>query len=261
MGPCLALRHEDARALDQDSRHDKDRSHRRSKLYPVSCRPGASLARAGGRKTMSNAFPAEDGNFKRGATKPIIIVLGLLIAAGAAAFAFMCAHSEAQVLTKEQVNKEILDIQLLPKADQLPRWRKWAENDGEARLRQEAFVHLAWAKDKQPIPAMTSGLSSSDHSVRGTAAMALVDFGSPDADAAKPALLKAIAEADNSDKPQIAWALVALKEPTAFDTVLAEYRAGHLAQVQRLDGFPVVDAERRAGLPSLANVASPAADA
>jgi HEAT repeat protein len=209
---------------------------------------------------MSNAFPAEDGNFKRGATKPIIIVLALLVAAGAAAFVFLGAHAEAVVMTKEQVNQEILEIQLLPKADQIPRWRKWAENDGEARLRQEAFVHLAWAKDKQSIPAMTSGLTSGDHSVRGTAAMALVDFGSPDADGAKPALLKALAEADSSDKPQICWALVALKEPTAFDPVLAEYRLGHLAQVQRLDGFPVFDAEKLAGLVSLDKIASLAGD-
>jgi HEAT repeat protein len=209
---------------------------------------------------MSNAFPAEDGNFKRGATKPVIVVLVLLIAAGAAAFTFLGAHSEAQVMTKEQVNQEILEIQLLPKAEQLPRWRKWAATDGEARLRQEAFVHLAWAKDKPSIPAMTSGLSSADHSVRGTAAMALVDFGSPDADAARPALLKALAEADSSDKPQICWALVALKEPTAFDPVLAEYRLGHLAQVQRLDGFPVFDAEKLAGLVSLDKIASLAGD-
>ena len=64
---------------------------------------------------------------------------------------------------------------------------------------------------------MIKGLASPDHAVRGTAAMALVDFGSPAADNAKPVLLKALTEADESDKPQIAWALVALKESSAFD--------------------------------------------
>jgi HEAT repeat protein len=209
---------------------------------------------------MSQAFPAEDGNFKRGATKPIIIVLALLIAAGAAAFIFLGAHQEAQVLTKEEVNKEIAEIQLLPKTDQIPRWRKWANVDTESRLRQEAFVHLAWAKDKPSISSMINGLSSADHTVRGTAAMALVDFGSPDADAAKPVLLKALGESDSSDKPQICWALVALKEPSAFDAVLAEYKLGHLAQVQRLDGFPAFDAEKLAGLVSLDKIASLAGD-
>jgi HEAT repeat protein len=210
---------------------------------------------------MSNeAFAAEDGNFKRGAFKPVAIIIGLLLVGGAIVLAVLSMHGEAQVLTKEQVNKEVLEIQLLPKAEQVPRWRKWADVDTEPRLRQEAFVHLAWAKDKQAIPSMVKALSSADHGVRGTAAMALVDFGSPDADSAKPGLLKALAEADSSDKPQICWALVALKEPSAFDAVLAEYRLGHLAQVQRLDGFPVFDAERLAGLVTLDKVASLATD-
>ena len=210
---------------------------------------------------MNNAaFPAEDGNFKRGAFKPIAIVIGLLLVGGAVAFAMMSAHTEAQSMTKEEVNKELVAIQLLPKADQLPRWQKWAAVDTEPRLEQEAFVHLAWAKDKASIPSMTKGLASSDHGVRGTAAMALVDFGSPDADGAKPALLKAFAEADSSDKPQIAWALVALKEASAFDNVLAEYKLGHLASVQRLDGFPAFDAEKLAGLVTLDKVASLACD-
>jgi HEAT repeat protein len=206
------------------------------------------------------ALPAEDGNFKRGAFKPIAIVIGIALVAGAAAFAFLGAHQEAQTLTKEQVNKELQEIQLLPKADQLPRWRKWAAAENEARLEQEAFIHLAWARDKQSIPSMVKGLTDIDHGVRGTAAMALVDFGSPDADSAKPALLKALGESDASDKPQICWALVALKESSAFDGILAEYRLGHLAQVQRLDGFPAFDAEKLASLVSLDKIASLAGD-
>src|SRR5271154_787663 len=203
-------------------------------------RPGRPLNREG---TMTNpAFPADDGNFKRGALKPVAIVVGVLIAAGAVAFALLSAHTESLSLTKEEVNKEILAIQLLPRLDQIPRWQKWAEAENEPRLRQEAFVHLAWAKDTQSIPSIIKGLSAVDHSVRGTAAMALVDFGSPDADAAKPELLKALAEADSSDKPQISWALVVLKEPTAFDAVLGEYRLGHLAEIQRLGGVPPVRA-------------------
>jgi HEAT repeat protein len=210
---------------------------------------------------MSNeAFPAEDGNFKRGAFKPVAIIIGILLVGGAALLAVLSMHGEAQVLTKEQVNKEVLEIQLLPKTEQIPRWRKWADTESEHRLQQEAYVHLAWAKDKQSIPVITKGLASADHGVRGTAAMALVDFGTPDADGAKPALLKALAEGDSSDKPQICWALVALKEPSAFDAILGEYRLGHLANVQRLDGFPVFDATALASLTSIDKVAALAGD-
>src|ERR1019366_1714955 len=199
---------------------------------------------------MNNAFPVDDGNFKRGAFKPIAIIVGLLLVAGAAVFIFLSAHAEAQSMTKEAANKEILDIQLLPRAEQTPRWRKWAETDSEPRLQQEAYVHLSWAKDKASIPVVIKGLTSVDHTVRGTAAMALAGFGTPDADAAKPDLLKAVGEATNADKPQICWALVALHEASAFDTVMGEYRLGHLATVQRLDGYPAFDAEMLAGLVS-----------
>jgi HEAT repeat protein len=210
---------------------------------------------------MNNpAIPSEDGNFKRGAFKPIAIVVGILLVAGAGAFAFLGAHSEAQSLTKDEVNKEIHEIELLPKADQIPRWRKWAAAENESRLEQEAYVHLAWAKDKQSIPSIIKGIASPDHAVRGTAAMALVDFGTPDADAAKPVLLKALPEADASDKPQICWALVALKESSAFDQVLAEYKLGHLASVQRLDGFPAFDANMLASLVPIDKIAALAGD-
>ena len=89
---------------------------------------------------MNQAFPVDDGNFKRGAFKPIAIIVGLLLVAGAGVFVFLSAHTEAQSMTKEQVNKEIADIQLLPKAEQLPRWRKWADAESDPRLQQEAFT-------------------------------------------------------------------------------------------------------------------------
>jgi HEAT repeat protein len=209
---------------------------------------------------MNQAFPAEDGNFKRGAFKPIAIIVALLLAAGAAAFFFLSVHSEAATLTKEQVNKEIFDIQLLPRAEQTPRWRKWADVETEPRLQQEAFVHLSWAKEKAAIQSIIKGLAAVDHTVRGTAAMALASFGTPDADAAKPALLKAVGEATSADKPQICWALIALKESNAFETVMAEYRLGNLATVQRLDGFPAFDADMLAGLVSIDKIASLAGD-
>src|SRR3984957_13603312 len=209
---------------------------------------------------MNNAFPVDDGNFKRGAFRPIAIIVGLLIVGGAAALFFLSAHTEAQSMTKEAATKELLDTQLLPRAEQTPRWRKWAETDSEPRLQQEAFVHLSWARDTQTIPVIIKGLTSVDHTIRGTAAMALAAFGSPDADAGRQPLVKAVGEATNADKPQICWALIALHESSAFDTVMGEYRLGHLATVQRLDGYPAFDAEILAGLVSIDKIAALAGD-
>ena len=197
---------------------------------------------------MNQAFPSEDGNFKRGAVKPIAIIVGLLLVIGAIVFMVLSIHDQAAAMTKEAVNKEILDIQLLPKADQIPRWKKWSDAESEPHLQQEAFVRLSWYKEASVIPSMIKALGSVDHAVRGTAAMGLASFGTPAADASKPALIKALGEAGNGDKPQISWALVALKEPSQFDAILAEYKLGHLATITRLDGYPAFDAEQFAAL-------------
>jgi HEAT repeat protein len=73
-------------------------------------------------------------------------------------------------------------------------------------------------------------------------------------------LLKALGEANSTDKPQICWALVALKEPSAFETIMAEYRLGHLAQIEKLDGYPAFDADALAALVPLDKLASLAGD-
>ena len=232
-------------------------------LAPFRCGIVPARGRLSGPPTkdaMNQAFPSDDGNFKRGAFKPVAILVGILLVAGAAVLVFLSSHQEAESLTKDQVNKEILEIQLLPRLEQVPRWRKWADVETEPRLQQEAFVHLAWAKDKASVPSLIKGLSSIDHAVRGTAAMALVDIGSSDAESAKPALVKALGEATNADKPQICWALVALKEPSSFDAIMAEYRLGHLATITHLDGYPAFDAERLAGLVPIETLAGLASD-
>jgi len=205
-------------------------------------------------------YDPEDGNFKRGATKPIAIVAGLAIAAGAAVFGVMAIQSESSKMTKEEVGKEQKQLQLLPKAEALPKWRAWAAREDAPTLQMEALAQLAWAKDPEGVALAIKALASNDHRLRGSAAQALAEYGTPAADSAKPALLKALDEAEAGDKPQIAWALVALREPAAFDKVLEPYRAGHLAKVQRLDDSPAFDAELLAGMVSTDKLASMAGD-
>ena len=84
--------------------------------------------------------------------------------------------------------------------------------------------------------------------------------GSPKADAGKPALLQALKTADDSDKPQIVWALVALKEPAAFKDAMDQYRKGFLSKVERLGGGGAFDPQLLAKLVSLDELAKLAGD-
>ena len=202
----------------------------------------------------------DDGNFKRGAFKPVAIIVGMLLVAGAGVIGVMAVKGEGEKVSVEQITKEKKDLQLLPKAEQMPKWRAWAARTDVPALQQEAFAELAWEKDPEGLNLIIKGIGSDDHRVRGTAAQALLEYGSPAADAAKAPLMKALTEADNSDKPQICWALAALHEAAAFDPVLVEYRLGHLAKVQRIDGNPAFDPDVLAGMVTIDKLATFAGD-
>jgi len=207
------------------------------------------------------SFDPNEGNFKKGAVKPIMIVVGLLLAVGAVVLAIFAAKGEGEKMTVDQIAAERKAIAVLPKADQLPKWRVWAGRDDVIPLQEDAFAYLAWSKDQAGLKTIIDhGLTATEHKVRARAAQALCEYGSPMADSAKPALLKAMKEADSTDKPHIAWALAVLKEPSAFDDVLGEYRLGHLASIQRLDGYPSFDPDTLAAMVSLDKLATYATD-
>src|SRR5690349_17232907 len=65
----------------------------------------------------------DDGNFKRGAVKPAIVLVGLALVLGGAAAAYFGIKGEGEKLTVEQIASEKKAIVVLPKAEQLPRWR------------------------------------------------------------------------------------------------------------------------------------------
>jgi HEAT repeat protein len=205
---------------------------------------------------------AEDGNFKRGAVRPIMVIVALALAIGGVVFLVLGVKSDSTKMTVDEIAKERKTIQLLPKAEQLPKWRVWANRtDVDAvTLRQDAFAALAWSKDGEGLQSIIKGLSSDDHRIRGTAAQALLEYPADQAVAAKPALLKALTEADESDKPQISWALANIHASEAFDPVLVEYRAGHLAKVQKLDQNPAFDPEILASMVTLDKLAGFAGD-
>ncbi len=220
--------------------------------------PGGQPGMPGG--YGGGGFDPGDGNFKKGAFKPIAIIVGLLMVIGAVVLGIFAMKGEGEKMTVDAVARERTNIYLMTKAEQLPKWRTWAARPDVPALQQEAFAELAWARDPDGVGLVTKGLASDDHRVRGQAATALIEYGSPMGDPAKPALEKALKEADNSDKPQIAWALATLKDGTVFEDVLTEYRQGHLSKVQRLDGQPAFDPEVMAGMVPIEKLAGYAKD-
>jgi HEAT repeat protein len=169
------------------------------------------------------------------------------------------AKHEAETIPVEKAAEIKKQLLVLPIAEQLPRWKEHAKSPS-LYLRQEAIKHIAWAKDPEGVAIATNALSDIDQAVRGQAATALLEYGSPAADSAKPALMKALTEAKPESKPQIVWALAELGEKSATKIILEEYRAGRLAQVQTLDKASVFDPNKLVALVGVDELATMAKD-
>lgn len=92
-------------------------------------------------------------------------------------------------------------------------------------VKVRAIKNLGHFKDAQSVPVLTAQLEKPGV-VRAQAASALAGIGSPAADSAKPALLKALPTTDEKDRSQVVWALAVLKEGAAADAILAEFVKG-----------------------------------
>jgi HEAT repeat protein len=219
--------------------------------------PGGPSMPGGG---IPAGYDSGDGNFKKGRFAPVAILIGVIAVAGFAAFMLIGGKQEAEKLTIEQGEQTKKDIFVLPKQEQLPKWREWAASDKSEEVRAEALKQLAWAKDPAGVQLAIDALSVPSEPLQGMAALALAEYGRPLGEPSKDALLAALKTAGPGAKPQIAWALVVLGEPRAFDDIMVLYRAGSLSKVQRLGGGVAFDPDRIVQLVSLDKLAGMAGD-
>jgi len=205
------------------------------------------------------AAASEDGNFRRGRFNPIFIVIALVAVAAGGAALYFGVKTEQHRITPAQAAKEKQDIFVLPEKEQIPRWRTWAASDDEDMV-QEALIQLGFLEDEDAIKLAIEALKRQNHKINGVAAQVIAHFGSPKADAAKGPLLEALKNSDDSDRPQIIWALVTVKEPSVFKEAMDLYRAAKLAKVQRLGGGAAFDPAVLANLVPLDQLAEMSTD-
>jgi hypothetical protein len=173
--------------------------------------------------------------------------------------AVFALKSEASKMSHDQIAAIKKNVYVLPKADRVTKWRELAGQTAEFELQQEALIQLGWEGDKSAVPLAIGALSQVDPRIRGVAAQGLAYFGPPMEIRQKDPLQRRD-RADDSDRPQITWALVTLHDARVFDKAMELYRLGHLAKVQRLGGGPAFDPEQIAKLVSLDHLAGMAGD-
>jgi len=232
-----------------------------AKWPPDDGMPGAPAG--GGGVPAGGGYDSGDGNFKKGRTGPIAILIGVLAVGGLGAFLALGAKQEAAKLSVEQGEAEKKNIFVLPKAEQATKWREWSMGEkslSSDEVRMEALKQLAWNKDPEGVKAAIDALSYPTEPMQAMAATALAEYGRPMGEPGRDALLAALKKAGPGAKPQIAWALVVLGETRALDDVLVLYRLGHLSKVQRLGGGVAFDTDKIVQLVSLDKLASMAGD-
>jgi HEAT repeat protein len=191
---------------------------------------------------------------------PLIFVLLIGLAVVAGLFLWF-RGSAGQKLGAEERIKTQKNIFVLPAKDQLPVWRALAKDPkGDKDLRMEALTQLALLGDKEVIQLAVTALKDPHHGIRGTCAQVLAHFGKEAAATGLPALKAALNEADSSDKRQIVWALVELKDSSIFDVAMDSYKSGDLTTVLRLEGGKAFDPFKIAKLVSLDKLASRVGD-
>jgi HEAT repeat protein len=108
-------------------------------------------------------------------------------------------------------------------------------------VRMSARRILAGLKDPQSVPMLIEGLSTTPQG-RAQAALGLAEIGSPAADAARAKLLEVLPLTTvQTDRVEVAWALVVLGEGGAWTTVRELLETNKLQQVQGLNQRRIFD--------------------
>lgn len=213
---------------------------------------------------LSGPMGGGDGDFQKGNKGKLAVAGVIALALLGGGFYLSQATDEVADITVEQAATNMKDIFMMPKEQQLAEWRKWADAPGEdagvTEIKQEALKQLAWARDPEGVPLAAKALTSLSPKLQSIAATCLAHYGPEQGAGAKPNLLAALKTAGAGSKPQIVWALAVLKTPEAFDEVLALYRLGHLATVQRLGGGNAFDPDKIVELVPLEKIAALAGD-
>lgn len=192
---------------------------------------------------------------------PAMIALALVIAGLGGALLFIGFRKDVEKMDDGQRLQEQADIFVLPKAEQIPRWKTWAKDaNADPNLRQEALTQLALLGDEESIQIAINALKDPDHGVRASAAQVLAYWGKDKAAEAKQPLLAALKDAESGDRRQILWSLVELGEAQVFNQAMESYKIGEITTVQRLEGGRAFDPLKVTRLVSLDELAKKADD-
>lgn len=188
---------------------------------------------------------SDEGDFKSGRFKPAYAIGGVAVVGLIAAFIIIGKKTAETTLRPEEVQEQVSKVLVRPVAEQVKEWRKVLDDPkSDERMKQEAIFQLARLRDKESLPKVVKMLGeTSNHPTVRVLSMALLEFPRADAAAAKGALEKKLDDANNEDQPQIASALVYIRDKDAFKKVFDIYKKDVMKSAKTVDGSSSFDPE------------------
>ncbi|GAC1360188.1 MAG: hypothetical protein NVSMB47_12800 [Polyangiales bacterium] len=185
---------------------------------------------------------SDEGDFKKGRATPLLVG-GLAVVLVGGGIIYLAKRTSETTLRPEEVRTEVNKILIKPLSQQTKDWRELLEKkDEDERLRQEAIFQLARLRDKDSLPVMKKLLAdTSNHATTRVLSMALLEFPRADVADAKPTLEKKFDGADSSDLPQVASALVYIRDKDYFQKVFDTYKKDVMKSAKGVDGSASFD--------------------
>jgi HEAT repeat protein len=188
---------------------------------------------------------SDEGDFKSGRVKPAYIVGGIAVVGLIAGLVIIGKKTTETTLRPEEVQEQVRKVLVRPLSEQVAEWRKVLDDPKtDERMRQEAIFQLARLRDKESLPKFIKLLGdSSNHATVRVLSMAILEFPRKDGEPAKAALQKKLDASNNEDQPQIASALVYLRDKESFKKVFEIYKRDVLKSAKTVDGSSSFDPE------------------
>lgn len=189
---------------------------------------------------------SDEGDFKSGRFKPAYAIGGIAVLGMIGAFIYFGKKTADTTLRPEEVQAQVSKVLVQPLAEQTKEWRALLDKpDVDPRLKQEAIFQLARLRDKDSLPKFIKLLGETDsHPTVRVLSMALLEFPRQDVAPAVPALRKKLDAANNEDQPQIASALIYLRDKESFKKVFEIYKKDILKSARTVDGSSSFDPEQ-----------------
>lgn len=165
-------------------------------------------------------------------------IAAVLLVGSAAVIGFLAWQSAQKAAEQEAKFNALAEIE--DKAQLLAELRALLPEVSDDDLQWRIIMNLGHHRDAESMPLFIAALDDAGK-IRRAAAWAIGRVGLPAAEPAKAKLLEVLPDTDEKDRAQVVWTLAMLRESTAADAIIEQFKGGFLQNVEGFDPKIIVE--------------------